>query len=170
MADKIHGFMPATFDPPNDRQRLFLRYVTGVLIDLAVFGLFADYWSAVQVSSFTVMLLAAILLITTTIRLSAISRRRETGIMRLVGASNLFIQLPFMLEGAIAATIGAALAVGALWAGLKYLVADWLGSSIQWIPYVNESDLTRIAPVLIVIGIMLATISSVVTLNRFTRV
>lgn len=117
-----------------------------------------------------VMLLAAILLITTTIRLSAISRRRETGIMRLVGASNLFIQLPFMLEGAIAATIGAALAVGALWAGLKYLVADWLGSSIQWIPYVNESDLTRIAPVLIVIGIMLATISSVVTLNRFTRV
>jgi hypothetical protein len=62
MADKIHGFMPATFDPPSDRQRLFLRYVTGVLIDLAVFGLFADYWSSVHVSSFTVMLLAAILL------------------------------------------------------------------------------------------------------------
>ena len=117
-----------------------------------------------------VMLLAAILLITTTIRLSALSRRRETGIMRLVGASNLFIQLPFMLEGAIAATVGAALAVGALWAGVKYLVADWLGSSVQWIPYVNSSDLATIAPVLIVIGIALAAISSLVTLNRFTRV
>jgi len=62
MADKIHGFMPATFEPPSDRQRLFLRYFTGVLIDLAVLGLFADHWSAVQVSSFTVMLLAAVLL------------------------------------------------------------------------------------------------------------
>lgn len=59
---KIHGFMPATFDPPNDRQRLFLRYFTGVLIDLAVLGLFADHWSAVHVSSFTIALLAAILL------------------------------------------------------------------------------------------------------------
>ncbi len=117
-----------------------------------------------------VMLLAAILLITTTIRLSALSRRRETGIMRLVGASNLFIQLPFMLEGAIAATIGALLAVGALWVGVKYLVVDWLGSSVQWIPYVNPTDLTRVAPVLVVIGILLAAISSVVTLNRFTRV
>jgi len=62
MADKIHGFLPATYDPPSDRQRLFLRYFTGVLIDLALLGLFAEYWSDVQVSSFTIMLLAAILL------------------------------------------------------------------------------------------------------------
>lgn len=62
MADKIHGFLPATYDPPSDRQRLFLRYFTGVLIDLTLLGLFAEYWSDVQVSSFTVMLLAAILL------------------------------------------------------------------------------------------------------------
>jgi hypothetical protein len=63
MADhKIHGFMPATFEMPSDRQRLFLRYFTGVLIDLTVLGLFADFWSSVKVSSFTVALLAAILL------------------------------------------------------------------------------------------------------------
>jgi hypothetical protein len=62
MADKIHGFLPATYEPPSDRQRLFLRYFTGVLIDLAVLGLFADHWSAVHVSSFTIALLAAILL------------------------------------------------------------------------------------------------------------
>jgi cell division transport system permease protein len=77
-----------------------------------------------------VMLLAAVLLITTTIRLSAMSRRRETGIMRLVGASTLFIQLPFMLEGAIAATLGAALAVGGLWVGVEYVIGEWLGSSL----------------------------------------
>jgi len=59
---KIHGFLPATYDPPSDRQRLFLRYYTGVLIDLTLLNLFAEYWSDVHVSSFTISLLAAILL------------------------------------------------------------------------------------------------------------
>ncbi|MCL3862542.1 permease-like cell division protein FtsX [Actinotalea sp. K2] len=117
-----------------------------------------------------VMLLAAVLLITTTIRLSALSRRRETGIMRLVGASNLFIQLPFMLEGAIAATIGAALSVGGLWFGVRYLVEDWLAQTVRFIPYVGTDAVWTIAPVLIVVAIGLAAISSVVTLSRYTKV
>ena len=117
-----------------------------------------------------VMLLAAVLLITTTIRLSAMSRRRETGIMRLVGASNLFIQLPFMLEGAIAATIGAALAVGGLWYGVRYLVEDWLAESVTFIPYIGTEAVWTVAPVLLVVAIGLAAISSVVTLSRYTKV
>ena len=117
-----------------------------------------------------VMLLAAVLLITTTIRLSALSRRRETGIMRLVGASNLFIQLPFMLEGALAATVGAALSVAGLWFGVKYLVQEWLAQSVTFIQYVSTDDVWRIAPVLLVVAIGLAAISSVVTLSRYTRV
>jgi cell division transport system permease protein len=117
-----------------------------------------------------VMLLAAVLLITTTIRLSALSRRRETGIMRLVGASTVFIQLPFMLEGAIAATVGALLAVGGLWLGVQYLVTDWLGRSVQWIPYVTTQDVLTVAPLLVAIAILLAGISSLVTLSRYTKV
>jgi len=117
-----------------------------------------------------IMLVAAVLLITTTIRLSALSRRRETGIMRLVGASTLFIQLPFMLEGAIAATVGALLAGGALWLGVQYLVTDWLGSSVGWIPYISTSDVMVVAPLLVVVAILLAGISSVVTLSRYTKV
>jgi len=117
-----------------------------------------------------VMLLAAVLLITTTIRLSAMSRRRETGIMRLVGASNLFIQLPFMLEGALAATLGALLAVGAMWLGVQYLVTDWLGASVSWIPYVTTSDVLTVAPFLVAAAIALAAISSLVTLGRYTKV
>ena len=62
MADKIHGFMPATAEMPSDRQRLFLRYFTGVLIDLVVLNLFTEYWDKVHVDSFTISLLAAILL------------------------------------------------------------------------------------------------------------
>lgn len=47
---------------PSPRQRAFLRYLTATLVDLAVLGLFAEYWSYVVVSSFTVMILAAVLL------------------------------------------------------------------------------------------------------------
>jgi len=125
-------------------------------------------WAAAGLAA--IMLLAAVLLITTTIRLSALSRRRETGIMRLVGASNLFIQLPFMLEGAIAATLGAALAIGGLWLGVEYLVTDWLGQSVTWIPYVGTSDVLAIAPLLVVVAFVLAAVSSLVTLSRYTKV
>lgn len=118
----------------------------------------------------TVMLLAAVLLITTTIRLSAMSRKRETGIMRLVGASNIFIQLPFMLEGAIAATIGAGLAVGGLWLGVRYFVTDWLGSSVTFVDYIDTNNVWSIAPYLVAVAIVLAAISSVVTLSRYTKV
>ncbi|GAB2457906.1 permease-like cell division protein FtsX [Xylanimonas ulmi] len=117
-----------------------------------------------------VMLLAAVLLITTTIRLSAVSRRRETGIMRLVGASNLFVQLPFLLEGAIAAVVGSLLAVGGLWLGVRYLVTDWLEKSVDWVAYVGTGEVLQIAPLLIGIAVALAVVSSVVTLNRYTRV
>lgn len=117
-----------------------------------------------------VMLLAAVLLITTTIRLSALSRRRETGIMRLVGASNLFIQLPFMLEGAIAATIGAVMSIGGLWLGVRYLVTDWLAQEVSWVPLVTEADVWVLAPILLVVAVVLATISSLVTLNRYMKI
>jgi len=117
-----------------------------------------------------VMLLAAVLLITTTIRLSAMSRRRETGIMRLDGASNLFIQLPFMLEGAIAATIGAALSVAGLWFAVTYLVEDWLASSLRFVNFIDADAVWLVAPVLVAVAIGLAAISSVVTLSRYTKV
>ncbi|QAY70400.1 permease-like cell division protein FtsX [Xylanimonas protaetiae] len=126
--------------------------------------------SMLAVGLAVVMLLTAVLLITTTIRLSAVSRRRETGIMRLVGASNLFVQLPFLLEGAIAAVVGSLLAVGGLWLGVRYLVTDWLEQSVNWIAYVTTSDVLAIAPLLVGIAVALAVVSSVVTLSRYTRV
>lgn len=55
-------FMPASAQAPSDRQRLFVRYFTGTLIDLLVLGLFDEYWNKVHVETFTIMLLAAVLL------------------------------------------------------------------------------------------------------------
>lgn len=118
-----------------------------------------------------VMVVAAILLITTTIRLSAMSRRRETSIMRLVGASNSFIQLPFLLEGAISALIGASLAIAALWAGVRYVVQGWFGGGDNsLVNFIDTSDVWIIAPFLVIAALALAIISSLVTLGRYTKV
>lgn len=118
----------------------------------------------------TVMLVTAVLLISTTIRLSAFSRRRETSIMRLVGASNVVIQLPFLLEGAIAAVTGSLLAIGGLYLGVRYLITDWLAGSVPWVEYVDTGDVLQVAPLLVAIAIVLAIGSSVLTLRRYTRV
>ena len=67
-------------------------------------------WGSVGTAAFLV--LAALLLVANTIRLAAFARRREIGIMRLVGASTLYIALPFLLEALVTAVIGVALAGG----------------------------------------------------------
>ena len=75
-----------------------------------------------------------------------------------------------MLEGAIAATIGAGLAVGGLWLGVRYLVTDWLGGSVTFVDYIDTSNVWSIAPYLVAAAVVLAAISSVVTLSRYTKV
>ena len=118
-----------------------------------------------------IMGLAAILLITTTIRLSAMSRSKETGIMRLVGASNLFIQLPFMLEGAFAALLGGLLATGALWGGVRYVVDDWLATSLTFTTaFISTAEVLRVAPFLLLGAIVLAVGASAFSLAKYTRV
>ncbi|SEA18350.1 cell division transport system permease protein [Bowdeniella nasicola] len=117
-----------------------------------------------------VMIVAAALLITTTIRLSAMSRRRETEIMRYVGASTLFIQLPFMIEGAIAALIGAALAVAGLWAGVRFLVEGWLAQGSSAMNTISTTDVWFAAPWLILLALVLALVSSMISLSRYTKV
>ncbi|MDR1151546.1 MAG: permease-like cell division protein FtsX [Bifidobacteriaceae bacterium] len=118
-----------------------------------------------------VLMVAAILLITTTIRLSAMSRQKETGIMRLVGASNLFIQLPFMLEGAVAALLGSVLSVAALWIVGKFWLVGWMSESFgTLLSRVNVADVFVVAPWLMLLAVVLAALSSVLTLRRFTKV
>jgi len=134
-------------------------------------GLFSILNAATLVAAglAAVMLLAAMLLITTTIRLSALSRRRETTIMRMVGASRGLIQLPFMLEGAVAATLGALMAGAGLWLSVRYLVEDWLKQSVTFVNYIGGSDVLTVAPWLLVIAVGLAVVASLATLGRYTR-
>lgn len=117
-----------------------------------------------------VMIVAAILLITTTIQLSAMSREEETQIMRLVGASNLFIQAPFMIEGALAALIGAGLAVGGLFLGVHFLVDGWLASAFDWANLIGPSDVAFVTPFLIAAALLLALVASAFSLGKYTKV
>jgi cell division transport system permease protein len=117
-----------------------------------------------------VMLVAAALLIATTIRLSAFSRRRELGIMRLVGASNGFIQTPFVLEGVLASLIGSLLSVGAVFAIVQFFVRGYLAQKMQLTSFVGLDSAWIVAPILVIVGIGLAALASSVAIRRYLRV
>ena len=117
-----------------------------------------------------VQVVAAVLLISNTIRVAAFSRRRETGIMRLVGASNLYIQLPFLLEGVLAGLVGAAFASGALVALKSFLIDGQLKPTFEFTAFVGWEDVLSILPILFLTGALLAGLSSFVTLRRHLRV
>lgn len=117
-----------------------------------------------------IQVIAAVLLISNTIRLAAFSRRRETGIMRLVGASNLYIQLPFILEAAIAGLIGAVLASGALAAFQAFVVERVAEPAFRFTSFVDWSDVLGIIPILLLTGVAIASLASFVTLRRHLRV
>ncbi len=116
-----------------------------------------------------VMVVVAILLTGTTIRMSAASRRTETEIMRYVGASNWTIRLPFILEGAIASLIGSVLSCLMLSAIVNVFITGWLAKSITWIPYVNQLTVLVISPFLVVGAILLSIIASTISLRRYLR-
>lgn len=116
------------------------------------------------------MLIVTVLLVSNTMRLSAFSRRRETGIMKLVGASNYYIRLPFLLEAALAAAIGGALAVGAL-AGIKvFLIDRVLAPTFRFTAFISWDDVNRVLPIVFLTGIVLAAISAFLSIRRFLKV
>ena len=116
------------------------------------------------------MLVAAALLIATTIRLSAFSRRREIGIMRLVGASNRFIQTPFIIEGVVAALLGSVLAGLAVVGIVQFFVQGYLAETLPLTSFVGLSDALLVVPVLLGAGALLAALSANVAITRYLRV
>lgn len=117
------------------------------------------------------LVLVAVLLIYNTVRVAAYSRRRETGIMRLVGASNFSIRLPFVLEGAIAGLAGAALACGLL-AAFYYWVFDRLlrPSLSNLTTFVGWETVAWTSLALLLFGAVLSAAASFVTLQRHLKV
>jgi cell division transport system permease protein len=116
-----------------------------------------------------ILIVAAILLVANTIRLSAFNRRRETSIMRLVGASNFYIQLPFLLEGIFAGLFGWVIASGLL-VMVKSLL---LGNLQQYFSYnvgLSATDLIEVIVLAMCVGVLLTGVTSFLTLRRYLRV
>ncbi|MBB3676294.1 permease-like cell division protein FtsX [Modestobacter versicolor] len=118
-----------------------------------------------------VQALAALLLISNTIQLAAFNRRNETNIMRLVGASRWYTQLPFILEAALAGLIGALLAIGGLVLTKVLFVDKTLAGPIKSgiIPPVDWSAIAAISPVIAAAGVGLAAVAAYVTLRLYVR-
>ena len=116
-----------------------------------------------------ILVVAAVLLVANTIRLSAFNRRRETGIMRLVGASNFYIQLPFLLEGVIAGLFGWVIAA-ALLVGVKSLLLNNLQQYFSYNVGLSMGDLIEVIVLAMVIGVALCGVTALVTLRRYLRV
>jgi cell division transport system permease protein len=120
----------------------------------------------------TILLVASILLIGNTIRLSIFARRREVEVMKLVGATNWFIRWPFVIEGVICGLVGAILSVGLLWAVKVGVVDQWIQDA--------DSALTRdqattigfplLGLILILSGGLVGALGSGITLRRFLKV
>lgn len=121
--------------------------------------------------SFTVVfMIAATMLIANTIRLAIYARRREITIMRLVGASNWFIRVPFLFEGVLEGVLGAILAA-ALIAGTKVVALDSIQQSFIFVPLtVGWDAVLAIFGWLVVIGMAVGALGSAVALRRFLEV
>jgi cell division transport system permease protein len=118
-----------------------------------------------------VQALAAILLISNTIQLSAFTRRTETGIMRLVGATRWYTQLPFLLEALVSGLIGAFLAI----IGLLISKVAFIDRVMQpvfntgVIPAIEWGDIALVSPILLLVAGTVSAITGYVTLRLYVR-
>ncbi|MBT2481011.1 permease-like cell division protein FtsX [Streptomyces sp. ISL-94] len=137
----------------------------------ALFGIL-NYVNIAALGIMLIMLIVALLLIVNTVRVSAFSRRRETGIMRLVGASSFYIQVPFIMEAAVAGLIGAALACTMLVSG-QYFVIDHgfeLRDKIQLIDFMGWGSVLAKLPYVLFIGLLMPSMAAFLALRKYLKV
>ncbi|MGW1073190.1 permease-like cell division protein FtsX [Streptomyces sp. NPDC002537] len=116
------------------------------------------------------MLIVALLLIVNTVRVSAFSRRRETGIMRLVGASSFYIQIPFIMEAAFAGLLGAGFACVLLVCGQHFLVDNYLVHHIDVIQFLGWDAVLAKLPLVLAIGLLMPALAAFAALRKYLKV
>ncbi len=126
--------------------------------------------TAVMVGLAGLTLVSAVLLMATTIRQAAFTRRREIAIMKLVGASNRTIRTPFIIETIASGLIGVVMAIGLLWVSAWALFDRYLLHESAGTPFISSADVWIIAPFLVLGVVVLAIATSTVTLWRYLRV
>jgi cell division transport system permease protein len=116
-----------------------------------------------------ISVLTAALLISNTIRIAAFNRRRETGVMKLVGASSFSIQLPFLLESIFSALFGWTVALGLL-SGFKVLIDQRVAPLLTFTRFFGWDAVWLASLQLLGVGLLVASLASLITLRRFVKV
>jgi cell division transport system permease protein len=125
-------------------------------------------WGAIGIASFLVV--AAILQVGNTIRLAAFARRREIGIMRLVGASSLYIQLPFLMEALVAALVGVTLAASAILAFMGVVIYGTLRPTSNIVAWVDWTDGLWAVGWIALIGLGLTLVPTLLMTRKYLKV
>lgn len=125
-------------------------------------------WGAIGIAVF--LIFAAVLQVGNTIRLAAFARRREIGIMRLVGASSLYISLPFLLEAMVAALIGVGLAGAALAAFMYFVIYQMLRPTSSIVAWIDWSDGIWAIGWIALIGLLLTLIPTLAMTRKYLKV
>ena len=131
-------------------------------------GLRVMQWGAFWIAAFLV--LAALLLVANTIRLAAFARRREIGIMRLVGASTLYIALPFIMESLVTAAIAVGVSVGAIGGFMWFGVHGRLEDLVGFIPWIGLDEFLVAAVWVAVLGPVLTLLPTLVLTRKYLKV
>ncbi|AFM16361.1 cell division protein [Mycolicibacterium chubuense NBB4] len=118
-----------------------------------------------------VQAIGAVLLIANMVQVAAYTRRTEIGIMRLVGATRWYTQLPFLLEAMLAALVGVLIAIGGLIAVRALFLESALDQFYQanLIARIDYADILYISPILLAVGVVMAGLASYVTLRLYVR-
>jgi cell division transport system permease protein len=116
-----------------------------------------------------VMLISAAVLIANTVRMGLFARRKEIAIMKLVGATNWRIRLPFLVEGLVESLIGATAAILFLF-GMKVAFINPLYDTVEFVPWVTNTDVIALVPWLLLAGGLVAVLASLVGMRRFLDV
>jgi cell division transport system permease protein len=128
---------------------------------------------ALQIGSFLTavfLVIAALLLVANTIRLAALARRKEIGIMRLVGASTLYIALPFLMEAIVTAVIGVALSAGTIAAFMYFGVEQRLRDFVGFIPWVGWDEFMLALLAVAALGPVLTLLPTLVLTRKYLKV
>jgi len=125
-------------------------------------------WGAIAIAAFLVF--AAVLQVGNTIRLAAFARRREIGIMRLVGASSLYIQLPFLMESLVAALIGVTLAGAAIVAFMYFVIYQMLRPTSNIVAWIDWGDGVWAVGWIGLIGLLLTLVPTLVMTRKYLKV
>lgn len=119
----------------------------------------------------TIQAIAAVLLIANMVQIAAFTRRTEVSIMRLVGATRWYTQLPFLLEAVVAAAVGAVLAIAGLFTAKNLFIDDVLAGlyDANIIARISDSDILFVSPILVLVGVGMAAVTAYITLRLYVR-